>query len=218
MTASRVHLSPCWRRGGFCRFCRCHVARKSQYSLGPDPPESRDKTVPIFVPTPRIEAFRAVASSTARTTRKSLKNSNLALRIAIIGNAAKLLILRGFLVRDQEVGGSNPLALANYLILIPAFPLPDRTLTKCRTGTDRAAIYYPCAAWDAPCSLRAPEPVAFPGGRGGPRRMAGVAHLAADGAGPQPRSGTLPRTAGAGRRSRRGGTGPHAGRLGSRPP
>jgi len=72
--------------------------------------KSQDKTVPIFVPTPRIEALRAVASSLLGNAWKSLKTSNLAQCLAIIGSVAKSLKVRGFLVRDQEVGGSNPLA------------------------------------------------------------------------------------------------------------
>ena len=34
-------------------------------------------------------------------------------RVTTVGAAAKLLIIRWFLVRDQEVGGSNPLAPTN---------------------------------------------------------------------------------------------------------
>jgi hypothetical protein len=99
---------------GFCRFCRCRVAGKSQYSLGIVLGKSRDETVPIFVPTPRIEALRAVASALGETARKSLKTSDLAQLLAIVGNVAKSLKVRGFLVRDQEVGGSNPLAPTIY--------------------------------------------------------------------------------------------------------
>jgi hypothetical protein len=69
--------------------------------------------VPIFVPTPRIEALRAVASVPWETAWKPLKTSNLAQLLAIVSNVAKSLKIRGFLVRDQEVGGSNPLAPTN---------------------------------------------------------------------------------------------------------
>ena len=69
--------------------------------------------MPIFVPTPRIEALRAVASALLGNAWKSLKTSNLAQLLAIVGNVAKSLKVRGFLVRDQEVGGSNPLAPTN---------------------------------------------------------------------------------------------------------
>ncbi|ERR1039457_2321599 len=71
------------------------------------------QTVPIFVPTPRIEAFLAVASDTAANVWKPMKTSGLAQCLAILGNVAKSLKVRGFLVRDQEVGGSNPLAPTN---------------------------------------------------------------------------------------------------------
>jgi len=60
-----------------------------------------ETTVPIFVPTPCIEAFRAVASAPTLSPWKPLKTSNLAQLLAIVGNAAKLLILRGFLASNQ---------------------------------------------------------------------------------------------------------------------
>ena len=63
-----------------------------------------------FVPTPGVQALFAVAIAPYPNPPKSLKTSNLAQLRAIVGNVSKLLILRGSLVRDQEVGGSNPLA------------------------------------------------------------------------------------------------------------
>ena len=42
--------------------------------------------------------------------------------LAIIGNACKLLILRGRLVRDQEAGGSNPLAPTNLFLVVSLVP------------------------------------------------------------------------------------------------
>ena len=75
-----------------------------------------ETTVPIFVPTPCIEGSRAVASALARTSRKPLKTSTLAQFLATVRSTAKLLILHGLLVMDQEVGGSNPLAPTIYPI------------------------------------------------------------------------------------------------------
>src|ERR1035438_2809740 len=78
------------------------------------PAKRRDPTVPIFVPTSGVEALFTVAIATCPNPPKSLKTSNLAQLRAIVSNASKLLILRGSLVRDQEVGGSNPLAPTIY--------------------------------------------------------------------------------------------------------
>ena len=63
--------------------------------------------MPIFVPTPRIEALPAVAIAPEGNAWKSLKTSNFAQHLTILGNVAKSLKVRGFLVRDQEVGGSD---------------------------------------------------------------------------------------------------------------
>jgi hypothetical protein len=75
---------------------------------------SPHETVPIFVPTPRIDAFRAVASQGARLGRNSLKTSNLAQLLAMGKIPCKLLILRGFLASKQRVAGSSPAAPTNF--------------------------------------------------------------------------------------------------------
>jgi hypothetical protein len=62
-----------------------------------------------FVPTLCMEAFRSIASAIARTSRKPLKTSNLAQLLAILGNARKLLIIRGPLATNQKVRCSNHL-------------------------------------------------------------------------------------------------------------
>jgi hypothetical protein len=67
-------------------------------------------TVPISAPTPRIEALPGIASPGAQYARKPLETRNIAQRCATLVPTSKYLILRGLMVRDQEVGGPNPLA------------------------------------------------------------------------------------------------------------
>ena len=43
---------------------------------------ARSKTVPIFVPTPRIEALPAIASTGAQKARKPLKTGDISQRLA----------------------------------------------------------------------------------------------------------------------------------------
>ena len=73
------------------------------------------QTVPIFVPTPRIEALPGIASPSAQKARKALKTRDISQRLPNHCAAAKSLIVRGLMVRDQEVGGSNPLAPTKFL-------------------------------------------------------------------------------------------------------
>jgi len=82
-------------------------------------------TVPIFVPTLCLEALLDSAHALAGNGRKRLKLSKNAYRWIAERNSAMLLILLVFVVRDQEVGGSNPLAPANlFKPFQPAKPAP----------------------------------------------------------------------------------------------
>jgi hypothetical protein len=73
------------------------------------------RPVPIFVPTPCIEALRVVASAHSRKSQNSLITRNNSQCLATAVPTAKSLKIRKFMVRDQEAGGSNPLAPTKYL-------------------------------------------------------------------------------------------------------
>jgi hypothetical protein len=75
--------------------------------------------VPNIVPTPCIEALFAVASVPGSVSPKRLKTSNDGETRAAVVPIAKSLILGGFMVRDQEVGGSNPLAPTRNHFKVP---------------------------------------------------------------------------------------------------
>lgn len=62
--------------------------------------------MPNIVPTPCIEALFAVASVPGSVSPKRLKTSNDGETRAAVVPIAKSLILGGFMVRDQETGGS----------------------------------------------------------------------------------------------------------------
>jgi hypothetical protein len=66
------------------------------------------KTVPIFVPTPRIEALRTIASARARGTRNSLITRNIAQLLTTIVHSAKSMKNGRLLIRNQQVAGSTP--------------------------------------------------------------------------------------------------------------
>jgi hypothetical protein len=72
------------------------------------------KSVPSFVPTPRIEDLRTFASAGARARWNSLITGNNSQCLATTVPSAKCLTILRFMVRDQEAGGSNPLAPTNY--------------------------------------------------------------------------------------------------------
>jgi hypothetical protein len=67
-----------------------------------------------------MEALLAVARALVGGDYKLLKPSDQEQSITMGVPSAKLLILLAFVVRDQEVGGSNPLAPANPFNHFPA--------------------------------------------------------------------------------------------------
>jgi hypothetical protein len=66
--------------------------------------------MPKTMPTPCIDRARRVSTRDRTLKRKFLVRNNLSNSVAIAIPTAKLFILFVILVRDQEVGGSNPLA------------------------------------------------------------------------------------------------------------
>ena len=73
------------------------------------------RTVPIFVPTPCIESLFSFASAMMPPLRNSLITRDNSQCLATTIPRAKCLKIRQFMVRDQEAGGSNPLAPTIYL-------------------------------------------------------------------------------------------------------
>jgi hypothetical protein len=61
-----------------------------------------------------IEGVVSIASLLSRDVAKRLKYNDSSQRLAIVEHTAKLLIFVAVLVRDQEVGGSNPLAPTSF--------------------------------------------------------------------------------------------------------
>jgi len=70
-------------------------------------------TVPSFVPTPRIEALLTLVSACCRGVGMSLKRRSYSQLLVTTGSTEKLANMRWRMLRDQEVGGSNPLAPTN---------------------------------------------------------------------------------------------------------
>jgi hypothetical protein len=72
------------------------------------------RTVPIFVPTLCSEALCTIARPRTRACRNHLITRNNAQYLTTAVPTAKCLKIRVFVVRDQEAGGSNPLAPTIY--------------------------------------------------------------------------------------------------------
>src|SRR5580704_4660792 len=70
--------------------------------------------MPESMPTPCIDGVRRASTVERVTELKPLNWNNLSKSVSTGMPMSKLLILFFFLVRDQEVGGSNPLAPTNY--------------------------------------------------------------------------------------------------------
>ncbi len=66
--------------------------------------------MPNTMPTPRIDALLPVSTMEGVIRFKLLSRNSLSKSISMPTPTAKLLIFLVILVRDQEVGGSNPLA------------------------------------------------------------------------------------------------------------
>jgi len=66
--------------------------------------------VPDFVPTPCIAPLLGSDHETQRKSYNYLFQNNISQWREILSNPAKLLISLSVVVRDQEAGGSNPLA------------------------------------------------------------------------------------------------------------
>jgi len=66
------------------------------------------------MPAPHIERARPDATAYASSRVKSLTRDNISESVRTAMPTSKLFILFLILVRDQEVGGSNPLAPTNY--------------------------------------------------------------------------------------------------------
>ena len=76
--------------------------------------------MPTGMPTPCIDRVRPASTCEGVIELKLLQSNALSKSVYAGMPRAKLLILIIFLVRDQEVGGSNPLAPTNYLSMYAA--------------------------------------------------------------------------------------------------
>src|SRR5262245_41874051 len=70
--------------------------------------------MPETMPTPCMDALRQPCTGRAKNYSKWLMRKNLAQPVSIPLSTSKLLIFFVFLVRDQEAGGSNPLAPTKF--------------------------------------------------------------------------------------------------------
>ena len=73
--------------------------------------------MPNFVPTPSIEALPALVSDRGKCAGMALKGGSYSQLLATAGAAEKRAKMHWRMLRDQEVGGSNPLAPTNYHFL-----------------------------------------------------------------------------------------------------
>jgi hypothetical protein len=85
------------------------------------------EAVPNSVPTPYIDRLFSLASGAFAEWYKSLETSSGWQSSVMVVPSANLLILREFLVPDQEVGSSNPLAPAIHRTTSQRAPRPRPT-------------------------------------------------------------------------------------------
>ena len=98
-------------------------------------------SVPSFVPTPRIEALRTLVSDRLKGVGMSLKCRGYSQLLATAGFAEKLAKMHWRMLRDQEVGGSNPLAPTNLLNeIIPGHNTRCRYHPKSRGNSPRKSL------------------------------------------------------------------------------
>ena len=83
--------------------------RESQ-RVSPLPLHPHPSIMPKTMPTPGIDALRRFTTERHPLRPKLFSWNNISKSISIVMFRSKLLILFVILVRDQEVGGSNPLA------------------------------------------------------------------------------------------------------------